>query len=420
MPNIPEEQLDDLFKKSAENRPVPFDEKAWLSMQHKLKQAKSKSFWLKIFLGGLSVILLVGWSGFYFASFKKTIPFASSQATSAKNSESILQKSFNRYFSNESEPILQKSFNRYFSNESESILHKPFNRYFSNESEVMNHHQPIQIVLKDTVHSNTKSGQIAHRYTNISENVKEENNIHPINMDVLLPQPLQLPKINLQVQQIEKVQEKDKAEPKKDKYGTLGIGLAIAPDITSAEGLTFSKISQNVGLVVEYQFLQRWSISTGIMYANKLYDADADTYNPSQDYWNTYTKPDKIEAKCQVIDVPINLRFNAIQTSKMKVFVTAGISSYWMLTEKYNYKYSAGGGYYPTPSYSLEKKFRNENTHYFGIANFSFGLEKSLNQRLSLQIEPFYKMPITKIGFGKVPLKSVGTFITLKYKLIQK
>ena len=85
-----------------------------------------------------------------------------------------------------------------------------------------------------------------------------------------------------------------------------------------------------------------------------------------------------------------------------------------MLTEDYVYQYKGHG--YQKP-YSYEHFERNKNRHYFKVANLSLGYERALSKRWALQVEPFVKVPVAGVGFGKIKLASTGMFMTLNYRL---
>ena len=57
----------------------------------------------------------------------------------------------------------------------------------------------------------------------------------------------------------------------------------------------------------------------------------------------------------------------------------------------------------------------NENQHLLSILNLSAGYERSLGPRWSIQAEPYFKLPLSGVGAGKMRLASAGVFFGLKY-----
>ncbi len=199
-------------------------------------------------------------------------------------------------------------------------------------------------------------------------------------------------------------------------WSRLGIRLVVAPDLTTVGFRNFTQPSTNVGVLLEYSIARRLVVSVGGIYAKKLYDAEGSAYNPPATYWTNRPDVDlvRVKADCRIIDIPITLRYNFIQRTQSAWFASVGASSYLMKREKYRY------GYYTEKSYGKEYVERdwsidNSNNHFLAVSNFSVGYERQFSRRFSWQVEPFVKVPLGGVGFGKVRLISSGVFFSLKY-----
>lgn len=93
--------------------------------------------------------------------------------------------------------------------------------------------------------------------------------------------------------------------------------------------------------------------------------------------------------------------------------MTVGLSSYLMLKEKYDLEYKSYN--YGGNAYGNSLEVQNKNKHYLNIVNLGIGYERVLTDRLSLQVEPYLKLPLSGIGEGNITLKSAGAFVGLKY-----
>ena len=82
-----------------------------------------------------------------------------------------------------------------------------------------------------------------------------------------------------------------------------------------------------------------------------------------------------------------------------------------MKKESYDYEYSYNYG----PTTNKDWEISNQNSHYFSIGNLSVGYERKINKKISFQVEPFIKLPLAGVGYGKVKLLSSGVFLSLKY-----
>jgi hypothetical protein len=81
-----------------------------------------------------------------------------------------------------------------------------------------------------------------------------------------------------------------------------------------------------------------------------------------------------------------------------------------MLKEYYKFTYNRPNTRYPD-DYALV----NENQHWLSVLNFQANYERKLTPRLSLSMQPYIKIPITKIGFAQVKLESLGMAVNLSW-----
>ncbi|HQW93603.1 MAG TPA: hypothetical protein PKY28_10910, partial [Ferruginibacter sp.] len=70
--------------------------------------------------------------------------------------------------------------------------------------------------------------------------------------------------------------------------------------------------------------------------------------------------------------------------------------------------------------YNYERTIKDENRHYFSVLTLSGGYQHKFNGWLSLQAEPFVKLPLGGVGFGKVKLNSSGLLLTVTVKPFTK
>ena len=189
------------------------------------------------------------------------------------------------------------------------------------------------------------------------------------------------------------------------------IGFGYAPDISMVGFGELSSPGSNLILSLEHRLGARWSIQTGIIYSSKKYKAKGEEYHPPEDFWDYGEVPEGMDAKCDVIDIPVNLRYYFKPGARHQFYASTGLSTYLMLTEDYYYDY----GYYGNPNSRDYWSVKNENQHFFGIYNFSAGYQKSIGKQWYLEIEPFIKVPLSGVGFGEVDLWSTGSMFSLKY-----
>lgn len=164
------------------------------------------------------------------------------------------------------------------------------------------------------------------------------------------------------------------------------------------------------GLGIGYQFAPRWRVQTGFYVSRKQYIAQRADYNIKPgSYWD-YTTINYIDANCMVYDIPLTLRYEAIQRKKVGLFVAAGLSSYLMKTEAYRYNYTR---YYN--NYNTEYNYEG-NSHLFSVLDLSLGFTHNINQRLSVLVSPFVSVPLGGVGAGQIKLYSAGVLAGVQFQ----
>ena len=195
---------------------------------------------------------------------------------------------------------------------------------------------------------------------------------------------------------------------KQPKFFRFGVRLAIAPEINSIEKMETSAVMGSMfALLLEYRLTKKLTLQTGINYSKKKYTGDFEYYRA----WTngTATKPLTVDGTCSVVDIPINLRLNAFQTSRNTFFVSGGVSSYLMSDEIYIYNYASGPP-------KVRDWTGNSSSFYWSTLNLSAGIERKMTKHFTLQVEPFMKTPLVGVGRGLVNLYSSGLLFSTKYE----
>jgi len=187
-------------------------------------------------------------------------------------------------------------------------------------------------------------------------------------------------------------------------------GAVYAPDISTVKFTHSQPLGLNLGLVVEYKFSKKFSIQSGLIYTKKNYKMYGDEYHPPKGSWFDYVNLEDVTGDCTMFDIPLNVRFNAVQKKSSNIFVSAGLSTYLMREENYSYFY-----YYNSVPTTRSKNYETNSEYLFSILNISAGYEKKLSNAFSLQVEPFFKQPLTGLGFGEINLNSAGVYFSLRY-----
>jgi hypothetical protein len=381
-----ENKLDQLFKKGLEDPEIPFNELDWIKMADKLDASapkKVRPLWLYTAVSAAAALLLVL---FWFLS----------------NNDLAVQKKINHNVKAKSKPA--------------TIDTKSPD---TNEAPLAKSKEP------DLKVSEAPSSAQSMDYLPISPSMKTPeaaSTERPMLADVKMPELLanrrfaaNSPGIGLSIpnnghilstskpkeQDIKDVIKKiDNATP-----GKLVLSILAAPDITNTKLSIGKKVSSNFGLLLTYPISKKLSVTSGAIYARKLYDYGGT--GPSA--YGIAGAPWQVDADCYVIDVPINLNYQVFKKKNISISVNSGLSSYFMLKEKYNYiKVEADG-----TSKLTALEFNNQNKHILGVANIAVSFDHKVNRNLSIGVQPFYKVPLTGIGYYDSDLKSKGVAFSI-------
>ena len=192
--------------------------------------------------------------------------------------------------------------------------------------------------------------------------------------------------------------------------------LSGAPDFSSLQMSNYTTPGSIFGVVAYYQFFPRWSVGTGLMYGDKNYVGAGSEYRPPSGFWKKATNgiiPQEINGSCKVFEIPILVQFKLIDGQKNQLFAKAGVSSYFLKDEYYDFQFSL-----PNPGAKEEWISTRASNYWFGITNFSIAYERIINPSFSVGVEPYLKIPVNEIGWSN--LYSTGAYINLRYKILKK
>ena len=194
--------------------------------------------------------------------------------------------------------------------------------------------------------------------------------------------------------------------------------------VTVSTGPDFSAVGGNPGELrlaygagIGYQISKRFSVRTGFYAARKVYSADPEDYHPPTNFWTYYPNLENIDANCKVYEIPVTVDYKISSSKKESWFASAGLSSLLMKEETYEYYFKPNS----SPNYiTYSKTIHNQNKHYFSVLNLSGGYTRVLNKNISLQAEPYLKIALDGVGYGKVNLNSGGILFSAIIKPFAK
>ena len=381
MTNLKGKELDEFFRKELSGREQPFEEYHWLVLEKRLKKSRRNRVIGWVVATGLAAMLLVA-LGITFLWNQKTEPV---QTVKARKE----QPKSNKGTTAEVRPATKDA-----------------------ESEITGANSLVRNQKPGSKRGTAANSEMKDLGDSLFVITSQLQQVSVLNkpVDIFDAQIQTRPLVEIPIP-IEKRSEEGPAAPEKTKFKpSLSLGVFGGPDINGVNNLKNSDNGLSGGLSLTYAVAPRLSITAGVAYAKKLYSTDFANYKPNSNY-KFPTPPSIVDADCRVLDLPVNVNYTVWNKKSNSIEVSAGMSSYLMLREEYYYNYDYG-------SYGPRKyEIKNRNKHYLGVINLGVGYRKDLNKNLSIGVNPYFKLPVTDIGYGNVKLESAGITTSLNFNL---
>ncbi len=206
----------------------------------------------------------------------------------------------------------------------------------------------------------------------------------------------------------------NKAASPKGIYAVLKGG----PDWSTVKLQSTEQAGYSLGVLVGYRFNKRFSIETGLLWDKKNYYSDGGYFDKSKTSIPDTVNIKSLDGYCNMFEIPLNLKYNFAIRNNHNFFVEAGLSSYLMKKEHYDYQAEKTGwaGNWPIDSaYLGHKTYTNSTNDFFAVLQISGGYEYSIGKNTNILIEPYVKIPLGGIGIGNMPISSMGLYFGISH-----
>lgn len=201
---------------------------------------------------------------------------------------------------------------------------------------------------------------------------------------------------------------------KKKQQSYFFLTLSAGPDMSFTASGKAGPVIPVTGAGLGYVYKNRVSIRAGFYNAVKKYAAKPDAYKAPASFYNYYPYLLNVDANCRVYEIPVSLSYHFGANGNHSWFAGASVSSYLMKRETYDYTYKSSA--WSTTIQQREWTIRNRNQHMFSVLGFSAGYQYAINKRVSIIAEPYYRLPLQGVGYGKVKLNSAGVLFSVAVK----
>ena len=206
-------------------------------------------------------------------------------------------------------------------------------------------------------------------------------------------------------------------EKSKTNKFSKGIYLVLqgGPDWSAVDFQSIKATGFSLGILGGYRFNKHLSLEAGVLWDKKYYYSSG-FYFKSKNPIPPTTKIQDLDGNCNMIEIPVGLRYDFSVGKNHRYFIKAGLSSYFMKKEYYNYNgehyYSSTGRWYP---YMKDTTYSNSTKTLFSILQISAGYEHMIGEKTKIRIEPYLKIPLVGVGYGSLPIASAGISLGISY-----
>jgi hypothetical protein len=186
------------------------------------------------------------------------------------------------------------------------------------------------------------------------------------------------------------------------------IRLGYSPDLTTVGFQNFTKPGTAFSLLGEYGLTKRLYVQVGVVRTEKDYYAPGSEYK-FKNYVTSINTPDSLDGVCLMYEIPLGIRFDFVQKAHSRLFFGTGFSSYYIQKEEYKY-------YYKDYVHGQKPYWKGKSgLTLFSHLNASVGYERTITRKLSILAEPYIRIPLKGVGYGKVNLTTMGMWLSLRY-----
>ncbi|HUQ65789.1 MAG TPA: outer membrane beta-barrel protein [Flavitalea sp.] len=190
---------------------------------------------------------------------------------------------------------------------------------------------------------------------------------------------------------------------------SLYYGVMAAPDITSIKGQAVKGVGYSAGVIIGYTMNDHWQVEGGAMWSRKKYFTDGKYFSKEKAQIPANVKINWLDGGCEMFEFPIAVKYN-LSARKNKFFAGAGLTSYIMKKEDYDFSAVYGAGGYDYEGY---KMYKRSGDHLFANVQLSAGYKYLLTSKMNIRLEPYLKIPLKKIGIGDMPVTSTGLYFSI-------
>lgn len=182
-------------------------------------------------------------------------------------------------------------------------------------------------------------------------------------------------------------------------------GIMLGADLSTVRLQHTTSPGYSYGLLLGYKINRHWQIESGFYMDKKNYYTKGEYFDKSSTPYLQNVNLLKVEGNCNMIELPLNIRYNFSTGKANTWFASAGVSTYLMNKEYYDFHFTYNGNY-GERGYD----YHNSPGNWFSVINLGAGYEHNLGNAGRLRLEPYMRFSAAGVGRGKLLLNSAGVY----------
>ena len=182
-------------------------------------------------------------------------------------------------------------------------------------------------------------------------------------------------------------------------------GLSFGPSFSKIKSGELHRIGYDISFLAGYKLNNKISIESGVLFAKKYYFSDGKYFNIDKVRSSMPSGMEvlDLEGNSSVFEIPLRIKYDLFRMHNAAFFSTAGISSGIMTNERNNYRTSMSGA-----EQNLAGSYNHVSAYFGNSLDISFGYENKIGKIGNVRIEPYVKIPLKGTGVGALPVVSTG------------
>lgn len=187
----------------------------------------------------------------------------------------------------------------------------------------------------------------------------------------------------------------------------LYMGLAGSLDASTVKFHSIYKVGYSASFLVGYRINNNWSVESGLLWDKKNYYSPGKYFDKGKTGLSSDYNIHYLNGFCKMFELPLNVKYDFFSKKQNGFYAVAGLSSYFMKKENYSY-FTTHFSEPNVPGYFGNRDYKNSTTNLFSVINISGGYQFVFKNNNTLRIEPYFKVPLSGLGIGKLPFMSTG------------